>query len=241
MIRSYRFSVACVFVVMAIAGLVKTEANAEIILADDFADVGSAQKIANTASFSSWDTVNGIVAPTPSLSFFVGDTVTPAGFHDVTDGELDVNNNMTADGWDTSIILDLDGLTTSIDLTTLVLDLRLTNGSGNDNSIGSKSGQMIAIFTGSSSGVLGTADLGGNQAYPSVNYQRTLDLTGLPTLDGSETYTLTLQARGTGFGHHKSLQAFQLNGNLTTVPEPTSLAIFLVGLGAASLSRGRRK
>ncbi len=43
--------------------------------------------------------------------------------------EIDVNNNMTAGGWDTSIALVLDGATASIDLTTLVLDMRLANGS----------------------------------------------------------------------------------------------------------------
>ena len=50
-------------------------------------------------------------------------------FHNVSADEIDVNNNMTAGGWDTSIALVLDGATASIDLTTLVLDMRLANGS----------------------------------------------------------------------------------------------------------------
>ena len=225
---------------MGTLALAATSANAAVILADEFADVGDAQKVTNTATFGSWNTVTGIVAPATSLSFFDGDGTTPLlSFHEATDGELDVNNNMTAGGWDTSFDLVLDGSTASIDFTNILIAIRLTNGSGGAQTTGSKSGQMLVLLSGSSSGSLGSADLGGNIAYPTPEYTRTVDLSSFPTLDGSETYTITLQARGIGFGHHKSLQAFTLNGDITAVPEPSTTA--LLGLGGLALILRRRK
>ena len=231
----------------AIAAILAMAAGAQAavmtVLADDLADVVK-DNTAKTATIGGWDTVAGIVAPSTVLTFQDGDSATILGFHNVTAGEIDVNNNMTAGGWDTSITVDLDGATSSIALTSLVLNMRLTNGSGANNSTSSKSGQMIAVLTGSTSGLLGQADLGGNIGYPSVEYTRTLDLSGLPTLDGSETYTLTIQARGTGHGHHKSLQALELIGDITeaggnSIPEPASLAMGLVGLGLVAARRRR--
>jgi hypothetical protein len=226
---------------MGTLALAATSSNAAVILADDFGDVLNANKTGHTANLGAWNTVNGITAPSTSLLFFDGGTATPASFHTgtSTDGEIDVNNNMTAGGWDTSFDLVLDGATSTIDLTTMVIDLRLTNGSGGAQTTGAKSGQMLVELEGSISGVLGTADLGGNIAYPTDVYQRTVDLSGFATLDGSETYTITLQARGTGFGHHKSLQAFTLNGDTSAVPEPTTTA--LLGLGGLALILRRRK
>ncbi|QTN31946.1 PEP-CTERM sorting domain-containing protein [Akkermansiaceae bacterium] len=210
-----------------------------IVLADAFADVGDAQKTGNTATFGSWDTVNGIIAPAASLSFFDADDGTTAvGFHSATDGELDVNQNMTAGGWVTSFALVLDGSTSSIDLTSIVFDMRLANGSGGNNTTGSKQGQMAFRLVGSSSGTLGTIDLGGDQGYPSVEYQRTLDLSSLPSLGTSETYTAFISATGSGFGHHKSLQAFVLNGDIAAVPEPS--ATLLLSLTALGLLRRKR-
>lgn len=218
---------------LAAAGLTPS-AEAAVILADDFTGV---TRSGNTATISSWDTVSGIDAPSTSLDFFVGGTTTAVSFFNVAD-EIAVNRNMTADGWDTSITFELDSATQSIDLTTLVLDIRLTNNSGANNTTASKNGRMIAVLEGSSSGVLGTIDPG-NLSYPSVEHTRTLDLSGLASLDGSETYTLKIQARGTGFGHFKSLQALELNGDITPVPEPGSLA--LLGLGGLLVASRRRR
>ena len=220
--------------VLAGLALAASHADAAVVLADDFSGVS---KVGSTATIGGWDTVDGIDAPSTALSFKDGDSASTVGFHNATANEIDVNNNMTAGGWDTSIALVVDAGTASIDLNTLVLDMRLINGSGGPNTTGSKSGRMIAELVGSSSGSLGTVDPG-NSGYPSVAYTRTLDLSSLPSLDSSETYTLVIQARGTGHGHHKSLQALELSGDITPVPEP---AVFsLLGLAAFSLLRRRR-
>jgi len=231
---------ALALVAMAVTVTTGASVNGAVVLADEFADVGSAQKSGNTASFGAWDTVTGIDAPATSLSFFDGDDgTTPLSFHDATDGELDVNINMTAGGWDTSITIDLAAGTTSIDLTSLVLDMRLTNGSGGDNSTSSKSGRMIAkLFD----GVTTTTVDPGDSSYPSVTYTRTLDLNSLPTLVSGTTYTLTIQARGAGFGHHKSLQALELNGDITSgpvIPAPAALPAGLALMGIMLVARRR--
>jgi hypothetical protein len=132
-------------------------------------------------------------------------------------GEIDVNNNMTAGGWDTSLMLDLDDSTALIKLTSMVVDLRLTNNAGAPQTSG-KSSRVIVELVGSISGSLGKLDPG-NSPSPSDPYTRTLDLTSLPTLDGSETYTLLLKARGTS--HNKSLKAIELKGNIAAVSAST--------------------
>lgn len=220
-------------------------AQAAVVLADELDDI-TVDGPQTSASIGAWDTVAGINAPSTTFTFQNGtDGTTTLTLRDdvvdgdVPDGEVFPNNNMTAGGWDTSIDFSLDGSTATIDLTSLVLDLRLGGSGGGNNNTGNKSGQVIAVLTGSSSGNLGSADLGGNQSYPSIEYVRTIDLTSLPTLDGSETYTLTIQARGTGFGHFKALQAVELNGDVTAIPEPGSLA--LMGLGGLMMIKRRRR
>ena len=228
---------------LTLAGLT---AQAAIILSDDFADV---VKTSSPATFASgWNTVNGITAPASSLTFFNA-SFTPAssddgaelGFHNngLNPGMIDVNNNMTAGGWRTSIALVLDGSTGAIDLTSLSLDMRLTNGSGAGQSTSSKSGRMTVELVGSSSGVLGTVDPG-NLAYPTVDYPRTLDLSGLHAVGTSEPYTMNISALGTGFGHHKALDALTLEGTVTAIPEPGSLAL-LASAGLLALLFLRRK
>ena len=185
---------------------------ATTILADNFSDV---VKVDNTASLVAWDTVNGIDTPATSLAFFKGGTTTAAKFHNVTAGEIDVNNNMTAGGWDTSFLLDLKDSTALIKLSSIAVDLRLTSNTGNAQTSG-KSSRVTVELVGNISGSLGKIEPG-NRACPTGVYTSTLDLSSLPTLDGSETYTLHLKARGTGSGHHKSLKNFELKGFIATV------------------------
>ncbi|MBT8036429.1 MAG: Ig-like domain-containing protein [Verrucomicrobiae bacterium] len=186
---------------------------AATILADDFADV---VKAGNSVTWGAWDSVNGIDAPATSLSFWKGGTTSAASFHRVTDGEIDVNNNMKAAGWDTSWELNLSPSVASIRLTTLEIDLRLINKDGYGQSARGKNSRMLVELVGSVSGLLGKVDPG-NSFCPGGEYTRILDLTRLPTLDHSETYTLHLKARGTGLGHHKSLQGMALRGDISVI------------------------
>ena len=202
-----------------------------VILSSDFTGV---QRNSSTgvASGFSWDTVAAIDAPATSLTFVEGGGSTTVGFFNVND-EIAVNRNMTAGGWDTSITFQLNSSTSTLSLSQLVLDIRLTTGTGADNTTGSKQGRMAVQLFGSNSGLLGTVDPG-DLSYPSVEHTRTLDLSGFDALDDSETYTLMIQARGSGFGHNKSLQGLQL----TAIPEPTTA--LLGGLGLLALLRRRR-
>ena len=222
---------------MGCFALAATSANAAIILADDFAD---ADRTSSDGTIGAWNTVSGISAPSTTLQFFKGGTTNQAALFDNAandaDGAFDVNNNMTAGGWDTTITLAVGG--SDIDLSSLVLDLKLTSGSGAAQTTGSKSGEMLVEFFDVGLSSVGTADLGGNQNYPTASYQRTLDVTGI-SLSAGQTYTMVVSARGTGHGHHKALDALTLNGDITAVPEPSSAA--LLGLGGLALILRRRK
>lgn len=196
-------------------------------------DLTGVERSGNTATIDSWDVVSGIDAPSTSLDFYQGGTLTAVSFFNVAD-EIAVNRNMTDGGWDTSISFQLDSSTSTLTLDQLVLNMRLSTGNGSDNTTGNKSGSMSVVLTGSASGLLGTVDPGFSN-YPGVTYSRSLDLSALPELNDAESYTLTIQARGTGFGHHKALQGLEL----TAVPEPSAVFFGLTGLGLLLLRRLR--
>lgn len=220
--------------------LIGINAHAAVILSSDFTGVDTSDATAPyTATNITWDDVNGIATPTGDLTF-----INPTGPSNVNGfftgaDQISVNYNMVNNGpWQTEFDLVMENAITEIDLTQIEVDLRLTTGSGSDNTTTSKNGRTTIELVGSVSGSLGTIDPG-NSSYPSVFYTRTLDLTSLPTLDASETYSLLITTYGTGHGHNKSFIGFSLEGDVSVIPEPASL--ILLGLGSTLMLSRRRK
>ena len=239
-----RLGTAVTLVALVVVSLgLAASADAAVILGDAFEDVGDAQKVDNTATFGSWDTVNGITAPASSLSFFDNATDAALTFFKKQDGELDVNENIGSGGtWRTSFVLDLDASVAAIDLTMLDLTVTLTNGQGDlQTSTTSKDGIYTVQIQGSVSGDLGSAS-SPRTAYTSIQNQPiSIDLSSFASLDDTETYTVTLSVtRGSmTWGHHISLDDMELSGDITPTPEPASLAI--LGLGGLVALRRRRR
>jgi|AntRauTorckE6833_2_1112554.scaffolds.fasta_scaffold29844_2 hypothetical protein len=225
--------------ISASAALAMVPANAAVILASDFTGVS---KSGNIADSFSWDTVNGIDTPTTSLAFVdPGNSNAALSFFNVTANEIDVNENIGTGGqWKTSFVLNLNAGTSAINLTTLDLNVRLANGSGGDNTTGSKDGIYTVQILGSTSSNLGSA------SSPVIEYASvsgnavSIDLSSFADLNQSETYTVNLSLiRDDGnFGHHISLQDLSLSGSITAIPEP-SIAL-LGAIGFLVLLRRRR-
>jgi len=192
-------------------------ACAVVVLASDFTGVDVSDDTAPyTATNITWDTVDGIVEPVGELTFI--DPKDPNAPGDV-DGffsdanEIAVDYNLPQQGpWSTSILLELDTGTASIDLTSLDFNWRVTNNSGADNTSMRKSNTWTAEVIGSTSGSLGTADIGPEKP-GDPNQFRSIDMSDF-TLSNTETYTLTLRVDGSNYGHNASLLDISLSGDI---------------------------
>jgi hypothetical protein len=225
-------------ILAAIFTTAASSASAAVVLASDFTGVS---KSGNTASSFSWDTVNGTVTPTTSLSFVDPDNGNAAlTFWNTRSGELDVNENIgTGGAWRTSFQLELNASTSTINLSTLDLMVSLLNGSGGlQGDASNKDGTYTFTVTGNTTATQQSAFT--TIDYTSVTGQPvSIDLSGI-TLTDAESYTasLTLRRDNGNFGHHVSLDTLSLNGGIVGIPEP-SVAL-LGGLGLLGLLRRRR-
>jgi len=212
--------------VLAIAGA----ARAEVILATDFTGVDTSAS--PTAGSITWDTVNGIIAPAPSLTFDAID-----GFFSAPD-LISVDRNVDNDGpWSTTIDLALDAGTLAIDLTSFSIRTNYTSNSGATQTANRTINLAVAI-EGSASGSLGSSDIDHTDPGGGTGTVASIDLSGF-RLDNTETYTLTFTASSAdGPGVNMNFDDLAIAGDIT-VPEPGSLV--LLGLGGLAVLRRRRR
>ena len=185
--------------------------SAGAFLASDFTGADTSGAGPNPLAISiTWDTVIGVQTPATNLTFYDGD-----GFFGIAN-EIAVDRNLPSEGsWSTNLVFEMSSTTQSLELTSLVLNWRVTSNSGTDNTSTSKTTTWTASITGSTSGLMGTVLNAGTPGSPSQ--ERTLDMSG-NSLNASETYTLTLTASATGWGHNASLEDLTLNGNVQYLP-----------------------
>ena len=218
-------------------------ADAATILATDFNTVTTTNG-ATTASDIVWNTVNGI--DTPGTSLTIQDVLPEINTNHNSDfhadsGELNVQRNHINEGdWFTTIEdVAIAAGTASIDLTSLSISLNATINGGTPQSGSKVVGIDVEVFN-SSAASLGSASASLSDPGGGTGTLVTVDLTGLSSLTAGDTYdiVLTIFTPTTTEGQNTSADNLTLNGDITPVPEPGSLA--LLGLGGLLIVRRRR-
>jgi hypothetical protein len=223
--------------------LIGSAASAATILSTDFTEV-TTDDSSGTVSNVSWDTVTGLNTPASTLNF-VGNSEDGGGtlgFFDTAD-LISVDYNLSNEGsFEFTIAnLSLDGGTSAIDLTALSLLLDGTTNSGatqvdaNDRAL-----EVTVELIGSSSGSLGTSSFSADEPGGGTGTTYTVDLTSFPSLGTSESYDFIINIDDVAeAGVNASMDDFLLTGNLTAIPEPSTL--FFIGLIAGSVVLRRKR
>jgi hypothetical protein len=215
-----------------------SSAQADIILADDFAGVG---KATNTATIASYDTQNGVTAALTFTARTGTDGTGAAANFEARANELDPDSRNDK-GWNLTSSLSLDAGTQSISLTSLNLFALAVNSSGNDRHVDSNTPTTWTLsITGD--GSYGTQSASVVDIFAQQPAQGTadpvIDLSSLDDLVAGENYTYRISMmRNSGTYMFVTLDSFSLEGDITPVPEPASLA--LVGLGGLMMLRRRK-
>ncbi len=226
-----------------VAALTTAVAHSAVILADDFTGVS---KATNVATIDSFNTQNGVTAGL-SYTARVGTDGTGAAANyftnAATDDELSPNNRNDAGGWNLTSSLALDAGTQSISLTFLNLFALAVNSSGADRNV-TKNTPTTWTLSITGDGSYGTQSASVIDTFAIQPSQGTADpvinLSSLGDLVAGENYTYRISMmRNSGEIMFLTLDSFSLEGDITAVPEPSSLT--LLGLAFLGLALRRRR
>ncbi|MBA6372821.1 PEP-CTERM sorting domain-containing protein [Colwellia sp. BRX8-4] len=225
------------FLKVAVAGLIMlaSSANAGIIASTDFDNRTVA---GDTASNLDW-ILDGLSSP--------GDLSADYNLFDTTDSQnkFAVDRNLSNEGdWIVDISLNLL-YQNNISLSSLTLDAYIFNNSGNFQNVQRNLDIAVSLFDSSNiflkEFTLLDDIFANNGAFTNVNgHNVSVDLEGYFLLANND-YILRLTGSGEGNGNNAGFDNLVINGDLTSVPEPTSLAIFALGVMGLAARRFKKQ
>jgi hypothetical protein len=229
-------------VIAVLAGLMATSASAATILADDFAGV---TKVGSTATIASWNTEDGVTAGTSFSAF--NDVGGAANYlaNPARASALDVNASVwgSGDGWDITFTVALNPSTAEVALNTFDIASIVTSSGGGDRFLNQETTYAWTLNITGDNGY-GTQSATSNMTIAQGGAPRTgslaIDLSGLDNLVNGENYTFSIGVRlASGDQTYMALQSVALDGEITAIPEPASLAMGLTGLAMIAARRHR--
>lgn len=208
-----------------------TVVNAQVVLGTDFDGRTVAGAIASNLVW----TLDGIADP--------GDLTASHNLFDTADAQnrFAVDRNLHNEGsWNVDIPLAVES-GNNINLSTLDLDVLIYSNAG-DLQTSQRDVDMTAELFDSTLALLDSdtvSDIYANSGTAVQPQGISFDFTG-NTLTAGDNFTLRLTASGQGSGNNSGIDNFVLNGQLIAVPEPASIAMWLlVGLGVAGIGYRR--
>ena len=214
------------FLKVAVAGLIMlaSSANAGVIASTDFNDRTVA---GDTASNLDW-ILDGLSSPGDlSADYSLFNTNSSAN-------KFAVDRNLAYEGdWIVDIALNVLGLN-NISLSSLTLDAYIFNNGGRFQYVQRNLDIAVSLFD-SSNTLLKTFTLlddiyANNGVFTNDNgHNVNVNLEGYSLL-ANNNYILRLTASGEGNGNNAGIDNLVINGDLTSIPEPLTLAIFALGI-----------
>jgi hypothetical protein len=221
---------------LALTGLIMlaSSANAGIIASTDFND---RTVTGDTSSNLEW-ILDGLSSPGDlSADYSLFNTSNSAN-------KFAVNRNLANEGdWTVDIALNVLGLN-NISLSSLTLDAYIFNNNGRFQNVQRNLDIAVSLFD-TSNTLLKTFSLlddiyANNGRFTNVNgHNVNVNLEGYSLLANND-YILRLTASGEGYGNNAGIDNLTINGDLTSIPEPSTLAIFALGVMGLAARRPKR-